>query len=84
MALLGINFNVAAKYGFSNCAICSKFAGKGKNRIFSAGFAEMFVSMSKCSRLFLSPDMRVSAGIVLVQSSATLSAHKCHSILKEL
>lgn len=53
--------------------------------MFSAGFAELFVSMSKCSRLFLSPDMRVSAvlRIVLVQSSA-LSAHKCHSILKEI
>lgn len=56
-----------------NSTICSKSSGKVKNLMFSAGFAEMFVSISKCSRLFLSPDMRASAGIVLVQSSDNLS-----------
>jgi len=85
VALLAINFNEAAKVALTiNSTICSKPSGKVKNLMFRAGFAEMLVSMSKCSRLFLSFDMRASAGVVLVQSSDNLSAHKCHSILKEL
>lgn len=39
---------------YCSCTICSKSTGNGKNLMFSAGLAE-----SKCSRLFLSPDMRV-------------------------